>query len=160
VDIYLLIDQLEGIIAAGRRIPLTDAVVLERSRLFDLIDHLRFAVPDDVKEAHRTLQQRDQLLQQAQKEADRLISQAEDEVRSRVEATDVVQLAHQRATAIADQAETEAQRLRDEALGEATRNRAEADRYAMDVLQRLDAQLAGVLASVRRGIDELQRPGT
>ena len=159
MDIYLLIDQLEGAIATGRRIPLTDAVVLERARLFELIDRLRVAVPDDVKEAQRTLQQRDQLLHQAQREADRLISQAEDEVRSRVEATDVVQLAHQRATDLADQAETEAQRLRDEAQAAAGRKQADADRYAMDVLQRLDAQLAGVLTSVRRGIDELQKPG-
>jgi len=159
VDIYLLIDQLEGVIATGRRIPLTDVVVLERARLFELIDRLRVAVPDDVKEAQRILQQRDQLLLQAQREADRLIGQAEEEVRSRVEATDVVHLAHQRATELVDQAEMEAQRLREEAQAEASRKQADADRYAMDVLQGLDAQLASVLASVRRGIDELQKPG-
>lgn len=158
MDIDLLIDQLEGVIATGRRLPLTDAVLLERARLFELIDRLRVAVPDDVKEAQRTLQQRDQLLHQAQKEAERLVSQAEEEVRARVEATDIVHLAHQRATQVADQAETEAQRWRDEAQEEASRKRADADRYAMDILQRLDAQLAGVLASVRRGIDELQKP--
>lgn len=159
MDIYLLIDQLEGIIATGRRLPLTDAVLLERTRLFELIDRLRVAVPDDVKEAQRTLQQRDQLLHQAQREAERIVTQAEEEVRTRIEGTDIVQLAHQRATEVADQADTEAQRVRNEVQDEANRKRADADRYALDVLQRLDAQLALLLASVRRGIDELQKPG-
>ena len=60
MDLLHLIDRLEEQIGEARRLPIGTGSVIDRRRLLDLVDQLRAAVPQQVREAHGVLEKRDQ----------------------------------------------------------------------------------------------------
>ena len=53
-----LVERLESIIANGKKLPLTNNVVVDQVAALDLIDQLRVAVPEEVHAAKRILDAR------------------------------------------------------------------------------------------------------
>lgn len=166
MDILHLIDRLEEMVGEARRLPIGAGVVLDRRRLLDLVDQMRAAVPNEVKEAARILEQREDLLARAEEEASLKLARCEEEVARRLDEQSLVQEAQARATMIVQDAEARADRIiRDaqtqaqsrlaEADKLATEQMDEADRYALEMLRRLEDQLNVFLANVRSGVESL-----
>jgi cell division septum initiation protein DivIVA len=128
-----LIDDLEEVLAEGRRIPFSGHLLVDEERILDVIDRMRVAVPEEVKRARRVVQEQDRLLGEA---------------RARVQAV----LEEQGLLAAVEEERT---RLLAEAEQEAAGVRAGADEYAQQVLRDLEERLSGVLTSVRNGLDSL-----
>ena len=63
--------------------------------------------------------------------------------------------ATQQAKQITEEARTEAAAIRGGATSQAVEQAIEADRYSLDVLRRLEDQLAALLTSIRAGIEQL-----
>ena len=59
VDIQFLVERLEALIVNGRKLPMTGQVILEQAAVLDLIDQLRIAIPEEVKQARRINQESD-----------------------------------------------------------------------------------------------------
>jgi cell division septum initiation protein DivIVA len=136
--------------------------------LLDLVDQLRAAVPQQVREAHDVLQRRDEVLAKADEESAVRLARADEEVARRIGDSEVVRAAEVRAQEIIAEARREAERIIQEARMEAERKSDEgvrlaseqmdeADRYAMEMLRKLEQQLAAFTNSVRAGIDSLDR---
>ena len=68
IDLLHLIDRLEEIIGDARRLPIGTGVVIDRRRLLDLVDQLRAAVPEEVREARDILTRKEEVLSQADEE--------------------------------------------------------------------------------------------
>ncbi len=128
-----LIDDLEEVLAEGRRIPFSGHLLVDEERILDVIDRMRVAVPEEVKRARRVVQEQDRLLGEA---------------RARVQSV----LEEQGLLAAVEEERT---RLLAEAEQEAAGVRAGADEYAQQVLRDLEERLSGVLTSVRNGLDSL-----
>ena len=137
-DVDSLIDMLEALVAEGRRVPFGRKLMVDEDRLLDIVDRLRTAIPTEVREAHRLLDQRDQIVEQAQMQARRAL-----EERGLLETLD-----------------KERRQILDEADREAERIRTEADRYARSVLMDLQDRLDKLQTSVRNGIEALQPEGS
>jgi len=175
LDILHLIDRLEELAGEARRLPVGGGAVISRQRLLDLVDRMRLAVPREVYEARELLEKRDEVLTAAQEEAARLLAQAQAEVESRLKETAVVKAAEERGRQVVLQAQERAQELvkgaeeqargrLDEAQEVARQQMREADVYALQTLKRLQQELEGFLATVRRGVETLEqraaeRPG-
>lgn len=140
----MLVDRLEAIINGGSRVPLSSRVVIDEREALDVLDLMRSTVPEEIKQARRVNQERDKILAQAQTEANRLVSQAQERV-ERMVAEDNVRLA----------AEDRARQLVENARREADDVRRGADDYALDMLERLDAELRRVQGSVRSAISAM-----
>ena len=140
----MLVDRLEAIINGGSRVPLSSRVVIDEREALDVLDLMRSTVPEEIKQARRINQERDKILAQAQTEANRLVSQAQERV-ERMVAEDNVRLA----------AEDRARQLVENARREADDVRRGADDYALDMLERLDAELRRVQGSVRNAISAM-----
>lgn len=151
------IDKLESIIAQGSRVPLVDKVMVSMADVLDVLDEIRLAVPEEVKEARRIVKERDHLLSEAQKESARLLADSHAALDSRLRDTEMVKLAEERAQEILKRAQAKAQAILEEAEGHGDAARAGADKYALEVLLKLDAQLAGFQNAVRRGIEVLEK---
>lgn len=151
------IDKLESIIAQGSRVPLLDKVMVSMAEVLAVLDEIRLAVPEEVKEARRILKERDHLLSEAQKESSRLLSDSQAALDSRIRDSEMVKLAEERAREVLRKAQTESQAILEEAEGHMHSARAGADQYALEVLHKLDAQLAGFQNAVRKGIEVLER---
>lgn len=144
-DILYLIDRLEEVLNNGFRVPFTNSAVVDEDAFLDLIDQMRIAIPAEIREAQRIVQERDRILAEARQEAERIVAEARLKAQQLVEEHAVVQQARQRAQEI----EAEAQRAADEV-------KRGADQYAAEVLEGLQAELHRILRTVENGLAALR----
>lgn len=122
--------------------------MLDAEALGVLVERLRAAVPRDVREAAEIRSKAESVVSQAISEAQRIRSTAERESRGKAGESAVAQAAEERAKQIAAEAERQAQRVRQQAEAEAAARRLEADRYALKVLESLNAKVLEIQNSV------------
>ncbi len=121
-------------LAEGRRVPFFGSrLMVDEERILDIIDRMRVAVPDQIKQARRIVQEQERLLAEAQAR----VQQALDE------------------QGLLAAIESERHRMLQQAEQEAADVRAGADEYAREVLEGLDEQLLRLLNNVRNGLDSL-----
>ncbi len=130
--LYETVDELTTVIENARSVPMSGSCMVPRDHLLDLLDDLRESLPEDVQAAGAIVEQRTEILQQAQAEAERLTG------RTRAES---------------DQLLTAARRQRDELLGTARRQRdellAEAQVQAGELLADAEAEAERLVAEGR-----------
>lgn len=167
MDILHLIDRLEELVAEARRMPIGQGVVVDRRRLLEMVDQMRSTVPWEVKEAARITAEQEEILEEARREGEGIVHRAELEAQEKLDQAALVQAAERESQAIIERAEERAQRLLDDAQTQvqarlrqaeqaATNQMDEADRYALEMLRRLDQQLAAFSSTVRSGIGALE----
>ena len=168
MDILHHIDRLEELVGQARKLPVGGGLVLSRQRLLDLIDRMRVAVPKEVYDAREVIDKRDEVLADATAEASRIIARAKEEVEERLKETEVVKAAEERSRQIlagaqerllelSREAEAQAAARLDDAQEAAREQMREADVYALQTLRKLETELNEFTATVRRGIDTLEK---
>ncbi|HLB27383.1 MAG TPA: ATPase [Dehalococcoidia bacterium] len=168
MDILHHIDRLEELVGEARKLPVGGGLVLSRQRLLDLIDRMRVAVPKEVYDAREVIDKRDEVLADATAEASRIIARAKEEVEERLKETEVVKAAEERSRQIlagaqerllelSREAEAQAAARLDDAQEAAREQMREADVYALQTLRKLETELNEFTATVRRGIDTLEK---
>ena len=70
--LYETVDELTTVIESARSVPMSASCMVPRDHLLDLLDDLRESLPEDVQAAGAIVEQRTEILQQAQAEAERL----------------------------------------------------------------------------------------
>ncbi len=151
MDILNLVDRLESLITSSQRMPIGNRVLVREQEVLQLIDQMRAAVPEEIKQARRLNQERERMLAQAQAEASRIIAAAREEAERLINDEEMIQLANERAAEIEHEAEERARQLRDGA-----------DAYAAEVLRGLEEQLTNLqiqidhtILSIRKGLETL-----
>ncbi len=168
MDILHHIDRLEELVGEARKLPVGGGVVIARQRLLDLIDRMRVAVPNEVYDAREVIEKRDEVLSDAAAEASRIIARAKEQVEERLKEKQVVKGAEERSREILAQAqermlelsreaESQAAARLDDAQEAAREQMREADVYALQTLKKLEGELNEFIATVRRGIDTLEK---
>ena len=79
IDIIFLVERLESIIANGKKLPLTNNVVVDQAAALGLIDELRVAVPEEVRAAKRINSEGERIIEKAQEEAERIVARAQEQ---------------------------------------------------------------------------------
>jgi hypothetical protein len=143
-DIIFLVERLESIIANGKRLPLTNNVVIDQAAALGLIDELRVAVPEEVRAAKRINSEGERIIEKAQEEAERIVGRAQEQAAFLIDERGLTQ-----------QAEAESRRIIAEAEGDAEDVRRGADEYAVNVLVGLEGDVVKTLQSIKRGIELL-----
>jgi vacuolar-type H+-ATPase subunit H len=141
IDIIFLVERLEALIANGKKVPLTNNVVVDQTASLDLIDQLRVAVPEEVRQAKRINQEGERILERAQEEADRIIGRAQEQAAFLIEERELTRAA-----------EIRSQQLIEEGTSQAEEIRRGADAYAAKVLIQLEGDIVRALQSIKRGI--------
>ena len=96
--LYETVDELTTVIENARSVPMSSSCMVPRDHVLHLLDDLRESLPEDVQSAGAIVEQRTEILQQAQAEAERLTGRTRGE---------------------SDQVLSQARRQRDEILGTA-----------------------------------------
>ena len=153
-----IVDTLEELVGAARRLPFTPSVVVNEEEILELVDRIRVALPDDLVTARHTLDERDQILDRAEHEMAEVTARAAEEA-----ARLVREASAQAAALVADQAivataTEQAGALVADAEQQATAQREAADDSAREVMQRLKEQLERWLGTVREGLQSLPQP--
>jgi cell division septum initiation protein DivIVA len=147
MDILHLVDRLEQLVNEGRRLPLSNKVMVDEQRIWDLIDQMRISIPEEVKKAKRTNQERDRIIAQAHEEAARVVDLKREEANALLAEHELTKAAEARSTTIVERAQRDAESLR-----------ADADEYVLQVLSNLATDLERALTEVRNGITRVKSP--
>ncbi len=167
MDILHLIDRLEEIMAEAHRMPIGQGVVVDRRRILELIDNMRSTVPWEVRDAEEITTNRDAILEEARREAEGVIHRAELEAQEKVEEKAILEQAERQAQQIVAQGQERGQQILDQAHEQAqarlqqaeqagTNQMDEADRYALELLRRLEQQFSAFNTTVHSGIEALE----
>jgi cell division septum initiation protein DivIVA len=136
--LYETVDELTTVIENARSVPMSGSCMVPRDHLLDLLDDLRESLPNEVQRAGRIVEQRTEILEQAQAEAERLTEE------TRAESEELM---------------ASARRTRDEVLGMARRSRdelvAQAQGEAEELLAQADAEAERIVAEARVAAEAL-----
>ena len=130
--------------ATGKKLPLTNNVVLDQATVLELIDQLRVSVPDEVRQARRITEEAGRIAERARDEGDAIVARAQEQAAKMLEERELVRAAQQRAGELLERAQAEGREVR-----------RGADEYAAGVLIRLEGECIKALTSIKRGIDML-----
>jgi hypothetical protein len=136
-----LVERLESIIANGKKLPLTNNVVVDQVAALDLIDQLRVAVPEEVHAAKRINSQGERIIENAQQEAERIVARAQEQAAFLIDERGLTQAAEEESRRIVAEAENEGEEVR-----------RGADEYAASVLIGLEGDVVRTLQSIKKGI--------
>jgi cell division septum initiation protein DivIVA len=121
--------------------PLTNNIVVDQKVALDLIDQLRVAVPEEVRQAKRINQDSDRILEKSQEEADRIIARAQEQAAFLIEEKELTRAAEEQGRQIISDGHRQAEEIR-----------RGADEYAASVLIKLEGECIKALQSIKRGI--------
>ena len=146
-----MVDKLETLINTSKVVPVNGSLLVDKKKVLELVDQLRLAIPQEVKQAGEVLIQKDQIMNNAMEEARRAKSQAEDEFMEKLNQNELLKKAEEM---VAD-AERRANRIIEQAEAESHAKRTEADAYALRALRAFEKELTSLNGSVKKGIDLL-----
>jgi cell division septum initiation protein DivIVA len=145
MDVMALIDRIEEAMDTGRSLPLMRGRLVDIEKVYEIIDEIRGNFPDELKQARWIVKERQEMLEEAEKEANRILEEARDRADSMASEQEVVRRASEQAASILDDARQQEREIR---LG--------AEDYADEMLANLEVNLGKLLTAVQRGRDRLQ----
>ena len=111
-----LIDEIEDIVEAGTGVPLTGKVMINKEEILGIIQEIRIKLPDEIKQASWIKEERQRIIDEAQKTSSTMISEAEIKLEELIDKDEIVKKANQRADKILKHAELSADEIQKGAL--------------------------------------------
>ncbi len=145
MDVEGYLDRIEQLVAQGRPVPLSASVMVSKAELEEAVAGLRGELPEEMRQSRWVLKERDEVIDQARREAERILADAQSEAEQRVSETEVVNTAQREAERILEQAREEARVLR-----------LEAEDYVDNKLANFEIALHKTLEAVEKGRERLR----
>jgi F0F1-type ATP synthase membrane subunit b/b' len=146
MDLTTRLTQLEEMVRDAKSMPLSSSALLNRDEVLDLIEDLKAALPDEIKQARWVVKDREELLAKARRDAEAMVEQARAE-----------QLRLASHEAVMQRAKEEAERIVQEADEDARRLRLEAEDYVDAKLAQLEGTLQKILEDTIASNDALAK---
>ncbi|GLV77603.1 ATP synthase F0 subunit B [Streptomyces hygroscopicus] len=144
MDVQKKLDEIVATVGGARSMPMSASCVVNRAELLAMLEEVRAALPDSLAHAQELLGGRDQMVEEARREAERIIESAHAQRTSLISDTELVR-----------KSQEEADRILAEARREAEEIRAEADDYVDSKLANFEVVLTKTIGSVDRGREKL-----
>lgn len=134
-----LVGMLYDMVSDAWTLPLSgEKCLLERDKALDLIDEIRENLPKDLEQARLIVENRNDILAQAKREAESIKRAAEDRARQMVAEDEILVTARQKANELVTVAETKSRDVR-----------RVANEYVDDVLRRVEEVMQNALEETR-----------
>ena len=146
MDILYLVDRLENLIAASRRMPLLNQIMLKESDILNIIEQMRTAIPDEIKQSRRIIQDKERILAQAQADASTLLGRAREESERAMNREGLLRAAEDRSKDMVRKAEEQSEQIK-----------IEADAYVAETLRALREHLSSIEMEVGRSILSIEK---
>lgn len=178
IDIQRELNRLEEMVLGSPHVPLTRRTLVDEEQLLDQLDLVRLHLPTVFQEAQAIVQQKQEIILQAEQYAERTIQAAQARAAQILNEMDIVQLAELEASQIRQQvqqecfaaqeqnqaeidqtrfqAQQELEEMRLGAIAESEEIQAGADEYADKVLRNIEQQLNDMLRIIHNGRQQLQ----
>jgi len=123
MDIEQIMNEIEEKIDSCRTIPIWGRGIIDKDEILDMIQDMRNKFPEEMKQAKWVKEERQRIINDAQKEAAAMIKATEEKIAAMVNEHDITQQAYAKANQIVDSAQQNSREIR---LG--------ANQYADDVV--------------------------
>ena len=167
MDILYLVDRLENLIAGSRRMPLVNQIIVKEVDILNIVDQMRTAIPDEIKQARRIIQEKERILAQAQADASGLLTRAREETERAMNREGLLRAAEARSQELVRQAEDQSKTLVRQAEEHNNQMKADADNYVAETLRNLKDHLSSIemdvsrtILSIEKGLESLELPET
>lgn len=144
------LDQLEEMILESFHIPLTRRTIVDEDSLLNQLDIVRMNLPEAFEKALELLQQKQEILAQAEEYAQKIILSAQQRAAQIADETRIVQQAQAEAHQIRQQVQQECEVMQRQTLDEIEQMRYSAQQELQQMLQRTQAECA----DIQHGADE------
>jgi cell division septum initiation protein DivIVA len=145
VSVHDLLDELTDLVTAARAMPMSASCIVNRGQVLDIVDDIRAALPDQIREADALIEDREQVLEAARAESAAILVDAEEQ-KNHLVSQEWVYAAAVR----------EAEVVRSDAEADAARMRRETDDYVDGKLANFEVALQKILVAVERGRDKIR----
>lgn len=145
VDIFYLLDSLEELVSIGKRFPFSGKVMVGENEFLALVDQLRIAVPNEIKQASRVIRERQAIIEEAHSEAVRITDAARTNAEYYVSEDGVLQQARLKGERIL----ADAVRSREVAFGEV-------DAYALEQLDKVERAIREGMSMIEESLEDAQ----
>ncbi|MGH2949192.1 MAG: ATPase [Solirubrobacteraceae bacterium] len=145
MDVLELTDRLHHLVHSAKKVPLSDHVRVNKQAIRDLLDQIRATIPEEIKEARWIVQERQEILAEANREAERIAAEARERQTLLVSRHELIR-----------QAERAAEEIIEGARGREREIRLGAEDYADEILNTLELNLAKLIAAIHRGRERLR----
>ena len=143
VDIFYLLDRLEELVSLGKRVPFYGKVMVEENEFLALVDQLRIAVPNEIKQAQRVIRERQTIIAESHEEAARIL----DAARKRAEYF-VSQ------EGILNEARLKGEQILQDAHDKRNRVMGEIDAYALEQFDKVEEAMRNGLTVIDESLEE------
>jgi hypothetical protein len=110
-ELEALIDEAIGMVAAGRPLPMSSTVKVNKGELLDVLEEIREALPEELRRARWLLKEKEEFLAQARQERQEIIDQGRAQVSRMIERQEITRAAEARARQIVAEARADARTL-------------------------------------------------
>jgi vacuolar-type H+-ATPase subunit H len=148
VDVQQKLDEITSTVENARSMPMSASIVVNKAELIALLAEVRESLPTELAQAQQTVEQGDQVVEGARREAERIVQEAQGERARLISGTE-----------IAMHAQAEANRILAEARSESEEERREADDYVDSKLANFEVVLTKTLGAIGRGRAKLRAGG-
>ncbi|MDF2819969.1 MAG: hypothetical protein K0R15_410 [Clostridiales bacterium] len=137
--IIKLIDEIEEFFENCKSAPFSSTkVVVAKEELFEMLTELRLKTPDEIVKAQKLLEQKENILVEANAKAAVIIDEANQKTKELVSEHEIMQKAYEQAQAIIQQAQYESNEMRIGAV-----------RYVEDMLNNLESLIGEVVTETQ-----------
>lgn len=147
MDILDVLNELEELIEESTRVPLVGKVLVDDELILDMVDHIRTALPEEMRQAKAVVTEREKILEDAKNEAKRIVGEAREELSRMAGEDELVKQARMQANEVIEQARTLAREIK---IG--------AYQFADELLTKGEENLETVLKQIRTAREELRTP--
>lgn len=151
-----MIERMEDLILAGMGIPFTPWTVVHGEKLVPLLDRIRETLPEEVQHAHKILNQREEIIADAQQKAQQVMQEAKTQAEIMLSESELLRAVHAEADRVRHQIMTEVETMRKKAHEESEATRAQAYAEARQVREGADQYAEAILTSLERNLNEFQ----
>lgn len=80
MEIFTLLENLEELLNSAAKVPFSAKVMVDVDELREIIEDIRLKLPDELKQAKWVKEERQRIMEDAQKEAENLLKEAESKI--------------------------------------------------------------------------------
>ena len=144
MEIFTLLETLEDILERSKKVPFTEKVVLNKEEFLEIIKEIRLKLPDELKQAKWVKEERQRIIEEANKEAEDVVKEAENRIISMIDEHEITKKAYEQKAEII------------EAANEMSREISNGTKqYADNVLQGIEVALEDALKIIQNNRKEL-----
>jgi F0F1-type ATP synthase membrane subunit b/b' len=151
MEMFDILNEMEELLENSPRIPMTRRILVDEERILELVDRVRTALPEEMRQARWVVQEREKVLAESRKEAQRIVENAQREIEKKIDETEIAGRAREIAEEIVHKAEKTAREIKQGA-----------HEYADEILRMLQERLDRLGQEIQQGRSELKgiRPGS